>query len=119
MIHYAEVWKINKDSKIPYTDQLVRNIRWSIFTGEVRWTEKLPPIRVLADELGISINTVRNAYKRLEQQELVVTRPQIGTIVQTESMDKKSWRRNWSHPLKTPFIISFLWTRYGALWTRS
>ena len=69
MIHYAEVWKINKDSKIPYTDQLVRNIRWSIFTGEVRWTEKLPPIRVLADELGISINTVRNAYKRLEQQE--------------------------------------------------
>ena len=59
MIHYAEVWKINKDSKIPYTDQLVRNIRWSIFTGEVRWTEKLPPIRVLADELGISINTVR------------------------------------------------------------
>ena len=89
MIHYAEVWKINKDSKIPYTDQLVRNIRWSIFTGEVRWTEKLPPIRVLADELGISINTVRNAYKRLEQQELVVTRPHIGTIVQTESMDKK------------------------------
>ena len=80
---------------------------------------KLPPIRVLADELGISINTVRNAYKRLEQQGWVVTRPHSGTIVQTESMDKKAGGRNWSHPLKTPFIISFLWTRYGALWTRS
>lgn len=89
MINYAEVWKINRDSKIPYTDQLVKNVSWSIFTGEVRWTEKLPPIRVLADELRVSVNTVRNAYKRLEQQELVVTRPHIGTIVLAESMDKK------------------------------
>lgn len=88
MINYAEAWKINKSLKIPYTEQLIRNIRWSIFTGEVKWTEKLPPIRVLADDLGVSINTVRNAYKQLEQQELVVTRPHIGTIVLAESMDK-------------------------------
>lgn len=89
MDNYAETWKINKDLKIPYTEQLIRNISWSIFTGEVRWTEKLPPIRVLADDLGVSVNTVRNAYKQLEQQELVVTRPHNGTIVLAESMDKK------------------------------
>lgn len=89
MVNYAETWKINKDSKIPYTEQLIRNIRWSIFTGEVRWTEKLPPIRVLADDLGVSVNTVRNVYKQLEQQELVVTRPHHGTIVLAESMDKR------------------------------
>ena len=89
MMNYSEAWKINKDLKIPYTEQLVRNIRWSIFTGEVRWTEKLPPIRTLADDLGVSVNTVRNAYKQLEQQEMVVTRPHCGTIVLTESMDKR------------------------------
>lgn len=89
MVNYAEAWKINKDSKISYTEQLIRNIRWSIFTGEVRWTEKLPPIRTLADDLGVSVNTVRNAYKQLEQQEMVVTRPHHGTIVLAESIDKR------------------------------
>lgn len=72
-----------------YTEQLVRNIRWSIFTGEVRWREKLPPIRVLAEELGIGVNTVRNAYKQLEQQELVITRPHSGTTVLMEAMNKE------------------------------
>ncbi|HBR01852.1 MAG TPA: GntR family transcriptional regulator [Ruminiclostridium sp.] len=89
MIDYAEAWKINRNLKTSFTEQLVRNIRWSIFTGEVRWTEKLPPIRTLADALGVSMNTVRNAYKRLEQQEMVVTKPHVGTIVLTESMDKR------------------------------
>jgi len=89
MIDYAETWKVNRNLKTSFTEQLVRNIRWSIFTGEVRWTEKLPPIRVLADALGVSVNTVRNAYKRLEQQEMVVTKPHTGTIVLTESMDKR------------------------------
>jgi len=88
MIDYVDAWKVDRSSKISYTEQLVRNIRWSIFTGEVRWTEKLPPIRVLADELSVSVNTVRNAYKRLEEQELVVTKPHNGTIVLTESLDK-------------------------------
>ena len=45
--------------------------------------------------------------------------PILGPLCRQNPWTKKSWRRNWSHPLKTPFIISFLWTRYGALWTRS
>lgn len=89
MFNYSEAWKIDRNSKISYTEQLTRNIRWSIFTGEVRWTEKLPPIRVLAETLGLGINTVRNAIKRLEEQELVVTKPHCGTIVLMESLDKR------------------------------
>ena len=88
---YTKNWKIDKKSKISYTEQLVRNIRWSIFTGEVRWREKLPPIRILAEQLGVGVNTVRAAYKQLEQQELVITRPHSGTIVLMEAMDKEKF----------------------------
>lgn len=87
-MNYAESWKVDKDIKVPYATQLVKNIRWSIIMGEIRRTEKLPPIRNLAAELGISVNTVRSAYKQLEEEELVVTRPHHGTIVLSATPEK-------------------------------
>lgn len=92
MINYAESWAIRKDDKTPYVEQLVHNIRWSIFTGEIRFTEKLPPIRSLAQDLSLGVNTVRNAYKKLEEQSLVVTKPHIGTVVQMETVDLQKVR---------------------------
>lgn len=92
MNNYAKAWAIRKNDKTPYVEQLVNNIRWSIFTGEIRWTEKLPPIRNLAQDLGIGVNTVRSAYKRLEEQSLVVTKPHIGTVVQMETIDHQRIR---------------------------
>jgi GntR family transcriptional regulator len=92
MIEYSKNWAVRKSDKTPLVDQLVNNIRWSIFTGEIRFTEKLPPIRTLAQELGIGVNTVRRAYKKLEEQSLVVTRPHIGTVVQMEDVDLQNIR---------------------------
>ncbi|MFR2693555.1 MAG: hypothetical protein ACLTBV_25265 [Enterocloster bolteae] len=88
----------------------------------MRWTEKLPPIHVLADELGISINTARNAQLAgWSSRSWQVTRASIlATIVQTESMDKKKLEEELVTSIKNAaLVISFLWTRYGALWTRS
>ncbi len=92
MKEYSKNWAVRKSDKTPLVDQLVNNIRWSIFTGEIRFTEKLPPIRTLAQELGIGINTVRRAYKKLEEQSLVVTRPHIGTVVQMEDVNLQNIR---------------------------
>ena len=58
-MNYAESWAIRKDDKTPYVEQLVHNIRWSIFTGEIRFTEKLPPIRTLAKELSLGVGEVQ------------------------------------------------------------
>lgn len=43
--------------------------------------QMLPPVRQLAKLLGLSVNTVRLAYKTLTQERLVVTRPKRGTVV--------------------------------------
>ena len=77
--------------KTPYVEQLVNNIRWSILR-EKFGDRELPPIRNLAQDLGIGVNTVRSAYKRLEEQSLVVTKPHIGTVVQMETIDHQRIR---------------------------
>lgn len=97
---YVEAWKADKNLDVPYVQQLVKNIRWSIIMGKIRRTDKLPPIRKLASELGVSVNTVRSAYKQLEEQGLVVTRPHHGTTVLSLKMDKQILERQLSMSIK-------------------
>ena len=40
--------------------------------------DKLPSVRQLAQEHGVSISTVQEAYRQLEQEQLVVARPKSG-----------------------------------------
>jgi DNA-binding transcriptional regulator YhcF (GntR family) len=42
---------------------------------------KLPPVRGLAAQLGLAVNTVARAYRELEQAGLVETKGRAGTIV--------------------------------------
>lgn len=51
--------------------QIVDQIRRYIATGAYRPGEKLPPVTDLAGELGVDVNTVHKAYKRVTQDGLV------------------------------------------------
>jgi GntR family transcriptional regulator len=74
-------WRVDRGLSTPLYRQLALNIRWSISTGRILRGELLPPVREVAARLGLSINTILNAYKDLEDQELVVARPRHGTEV--------------------------------------
>jgi DNA-binding transcriptional regulator YhcF (GntR family) len=54
--------------------------REETFTGD-----RLPPVRKLAEHLGVAVNTVAKAYKRLEDWELVEGRGRAGTVVSTDA----------------------------------
>ncbi len=81
LVKVPDEWRVDRELSTPLYKQLALNIRWSISTGKMLRGELLPPVRELASKFGLSINTVLNAYKELEDQELVVARPRHGTEV--------------------------------------
>jgi DNA-binding LacI/PurR family transcriptional regulator len=73
--------QINPQSDISLISQLTQQISWLIASRELNAGDKLPPIRDLADQLGIHMHTVRQAYQRLEEDGLVSAVPRRGTEV--------------------------------------
>ncbi len=59
------ILEIDKRNKRTYAVQIYRQIRTKILNGEIAAGERLPASRVLADEVGVSRNTVVNAYEML------------------------------------------------------
>jgi len=58
---------IRLDSAVPLADQIAEGIRLKIAAGEVRPGDELPPVRQLAADLGVNLNTVARAYRELEE----------------------------------------------------
>ena len=73
--------QINANADIPLVTQLTQKITWLIASGELKPGDHLPPIRQMADVLGINMHTVRAAYQRLEADLLVSMRTKHGTVV--------------------------------------
>lgn len=72
---------INTDAELPKTAQIRQQIAWLIASGELVAGVRLPPIRTLADQLGVHMHTVRFAYQRLAADGFVDTRQGRGTVV--------------------------------------
>jgi LacI family transcriptional regulator len=75
------LFQIDRNSALTLNQQIRQQITWKIVSGAISVGEKLPPIRTLADQLGVSLHTVRHAYQQLEAEGLVETRQGFGTKV--------------------------------------
>jgi len=77
----SQYLRIDRDGALPLTVQLVQQLRWLIVRGQAGVGDRLPPVRDLADDLGINMHTVRAAYQELSSAGLVTSRPGAGTTV--------------------------------------
>jgi len=59
-----------KDSRPIYL-QIVAQVKEQVQKGEIKPGDELPPVRELADSLGINLHTVRGAYLRLRDQGVI------------------------------------------------
>jgi len=72
---------LNHDDSVPLYVQLYTQIRDRVLTGELPAGTRLPSVRHLADELGVSRNTVDTAYLELIAEGFLLTRPRSGFFV--------------------------------------
>ena len=72
---------ISLASPVPIHDQLVAGLRGLIASGELAKGDELPPVRQLASDLGINLNTVARAYRDLTDAGLLASVRGRGTIV--------------------------------------
>lgn len=68
-------------SAVPLHDQLVGELRRLIACGKLATGDELPPVRQLAADLGINLNTVARAYRELTDAGLLASTRGRGTVV--------------------------------------
>ena len=72
---------VDASSGVPPFEQVREGIRAQVESGRLEPGFRLPPVRALADSLGLAANTVARAYKELEALGVVETRGRAGTFV--------------------------------------
>jgi DNA-binding transcriptional regulator YhcF (GntR family) len=72
---------IDTTSPVPPYEQLRAQLHDLVAGGELTAGTRLPPIRQLAGDLGLAVNTVGRAYKELEAARVIETRGRHGTVV--------------------------------------
>ncbi len=75
------MFTLNPQSKRPIKQQLYTQLRTAILSTQLSAGEKLPPSRTLAEDLGISRNSVLAAYEQLTAEGYLVSRKGSGTFV--------------------------------------
>jgi DNA-binding transcriptional regulator YhcF (GntR family) len=75
------ILSVDPDSPLPPYEQIRSQIASMIATGVLADGARLPPIRQLADDLGLAGGTVARAYRELEDEELIKTKGRHGSFV--------------------------------------
>jgi GntR family transcriptional regulator len=73
--------RIDNSSGRPVYQQIINHIKRDIALGRLDLDEKLPTVRQLAAQLAINPNTIAKAYRQLEQEGIIVTKPGAGAFV--------------------------------------
>lgn len=76
---------ISNASPDPIYEQIVRQVRSQILSGELSEGDLLPSIRKLARDLQISVITTKRAYEELEREGFINTVGGKGTFVAAEN----------------------------------
>lgn len=72
---------LNKQSPIPLYYQLAEQLKEQIQAGELSGGDQLPPERELAQQVGVSRMTARQAMAYLVNEGLIEVKPGVGTFV--------------------------------------
>lgn len=67
------MFQIDFASRVPIYEQLYNSVIKLAGAGVIKPGDKLPPVRIVASQLGINPNTAAKAYRELEQKGYIYT----------------------------------------------
>lgn len=71
----------------PIYQQIMRQIKAAILSGELKEGDALPSVRSLAKDLGVSVITTRKAYDTLEIEGYTLSMMGKGSFVAAQNME--------------------------------
>ena len=78
---------ISNTSDTPLYQQIKDQIKDAILKEELVEGDALPSIRAFANDLKVSVLTIRRVYEELEQEGFIVSQVGIGTFVSTSNLE--------------------------------
>ena len=86
---------ISNTANEPLYQQIMEQIKENILSGELQEGELLPSIRSFANDLKVSVLTIRRVYEELEKEGFVVSQVGLGTFVKADNTElfRESKRR--------------------------
>jgi GntR family transcriptional regulator len=76
---------IDLDDQRPIYQQIVDAIKAMIARGDMPEGTTLPPVRQVAADLGVNLNTVATAYRELQAEGLLAIRHGSGAVVSSRT----------------------------------
>jgi GntR family transcriptional regulator len=80
---------IDETDRRPFYRQIVDEIKGLIARGELQEGSSLPPVRQVALDLGVNLNTIAFAYRTLQKEGLIKVRHGSGAIVTSRVLGEK------------------------------
>jgi GntR family transcriptional regulator len=81
---------VDENDRRPIYQQVVDEIKALIARGELREGAALPPVRQVAADLGVNLNTIAAAYRELQREGLISVRHGAGAVVASSTAQEKS-----------------------------
>jgi GntR family transcriptional regulator len=81
---------INTNDSRPIYQQVADGIKELIARGELAEGASLPPVRQLAVDLGVNLNTIATAYRELQKDGLIVIKHGSGSMVASRKITERS-----------------------------
>lgn len=97
---------INSGSPLPVYEQLKRQIRLAILSGEYPVGHRMPSIRELASKLTVNPNTIVKVYGQLETEGFLSSKAGSGFFVEHQALVLERTRMELLEELAGEFIAS-------------
>jgi GntR family transcriptional regulator len=81
---------IDTASRKPIYEQLADGLKAMIARGDLKEGVTLPPVRQLAADLGVNLNTVAVAYRQLQSEGLIKVKHGSGAVVSSRTIPEQN-----------------------------